>query len=50
MANGADRRSRHFVLEGFTETEPYRSVNNEYRVPLFLSETGPVTAVPCRAR
>ena len=25
MANGADPRSRHFVLEGFTETEPYRS-------------------------
>ena len=25
MANGADRRSRHFILQGFTETEAYRS-------------------------
>ena len=26
MANGPERRSRHFILEGFTETEPYRSL------------------------
>ena len=25
MANGTDRRSRHFILEGFTRTERYRS-------------------------
>ena len=25
MANGTDRRSRHFILEGFTRTEGYRS-------------------------
>ena len=25
MANGSKRRSRHFLIEGFTETEPYRS-------------------------
>ena len=26
MANGSEGRSRHFILEGFTETEPYRSL------------------------
>ena len=25
MANGTDRRSRHFILEGYAETQPYRS-------------------------
>ena len=25
MANGTDRRSRHFIIEGFAETQPYRS-------------------------
>ena len=25
MANGTDRRSRHFIIEGFTRTERYRS-------------------------
>lgn len=25
MANGTDRRSRHFIVEGFAETQPYRS-------------------------
>ena len=24
MANGSDRRSRHFILKGFTKAEPYR--------------------------
>ena len=26
MANGSEGRSRHFILEGFTDTEPYRSL------------------------
>ena len=25
MANGTEGRNRHFILEGVTETEPYRS-------------------------
>ena len=25
MASGTDRRSRHFIIEGFAETQPYRS-------------------------
>ena len=25
MANGTDRRGRHFIIEGFAETQPYRS-------------------------
>ena len=25
MANGTEERNRHFVLEGVTEVEPYRS-------------------------
>ena len=25
MANGTDRRSRHFIIEGFAETQPCRS-------------------------
>ena len=25
MANGTDRRSRHFIIEGFAEPQPYRS-------------------------
>ena len=40
MANGSDRRSRHFVLEGFTETEPYRS----------SQQRGPRSVVPERDR
>lgn len=31
MANGTERRHRHFILEGVTETEPYRSRGRDSR-------------------
>ena len=34
MANGADRRSRHFILQGFTQTEAYRSPQRGGSSPL----------------
>ena len=43
MANGSDRRSRHFILKGFTKTEPYR-------FPLSGGGEGPVVPALNRAR
>ena len=34
MANGTDQRSRHFIIEGFTETEAYRSPQQYVRTPV----------------
>ena len=34
VANGADRQSRHFILQGFTETEAYRSPQRGGSSPL----------------
>ena len=40
MANGTDRRSRHFIIEGFAETQAYRSPQ----------QGGSRAVVPLRAR
>lgn len=34
MANGSEERHRHFILEGVTETEPYRSRGGGGRPPI----------------
>ena len=38
MANGTDRRSRHFILEGFTRTERYRSPPPPHQEPRVVPE------------
>ena len=48
MANGTEERNRHFVLEGVTEVEPYRSRRKAAAGPTSRHATAKGTAQVAR--